>query len=281
MNVGSLDTGHHAYVLLPANLPIRHFLPSNSRFTLRVSVSVASIASLLPSTEDNAAHYTGLTSTLETPSKVFNNNPLGQRSERDVQQEDAEKRRVAWDAEADVIPPGEEDAEGEPDLEATQPETLEGRALEGDVPIGIRGAGGVIEPYIPLTPKAAKTPVIIKSMRQDERSINFHSQTSAVVVCPLSITLHNSDQSSHAFMCRLSDNLQRESLHKVYDYHRNQLLLHPLAPTSTKRITSKRPPFHLIVQHEVNHGRSRKLLSRSLISPTLSGLRWMKAWSIL
>lgn len=161
-------------------------------FNSSVSVSVASIASLLPSAEDNAAHYSGLTSTLETPSKIFNNNPLGQVSERDVQQEDAEKRRVAWDAETDVIPPGEEDAEGEPDPEATQPEAPEGQGSVhvhvGDVPIGIRKADGTIDPYIPPPPKVAQTPVVIKSMRQDERSINFHSQTSAVVVRRFSLS---------------------------------------------------------------------------------------------
>lgn len=163
-------------------IPHSHHLNMSS---FSVSIGIASIASIIPNGEDNNAHYSGLTTgkacPTDTPSKSFNNPLYSQRRETDAQLEDASKRPIVWDADIDVSKsPGYEDAEGEPD-----PTFGESSAsFQPDVPIGIRGPDGSVQPYQPPPPK----PTIVKSKRHEDRSVNFSSQTSTrlvrLVSCP-------------------------------------------------------------------------------------------------
>ncbi|KAJ7461584.1 HORMA domain-containing protein [Mycena latifolia] len=117
-SMGQLNTGHHS-----------------------VNLSVASIATYLPSsTENDNATFTGTTTDLAAPPTLTPIEEATVRAEQAAKQSrDAEARNIVWPADAAVE--GEDlDAESEDDPEYV-------KAADGSfVPVGIRNEAGVIEP---------------------------------------------------------------------------------------------------------------------------------------
>lgn len=94
-----------------------------------------------------------------------------------MQIDDARSRNVVWDADGDAAHiPGLEDAEGEPDPVYAHLNTP--NEIDKPEPIGVREPDGTLRPWVPPPPK----PSIIKSRRQEDRSVNFNSQTSTKLV---------------------------------------------------------------------------------------------------
>ncbi|KAJ7161498.1 HORMA domain-containing protein [Mycena crocata] len=117
-SVGGLDTGHHS-----------------------VNISIASIATYLPSsTENDHATFTGTTSRVDAAPTLTPVEEASLRAEQAAKQsKDAESRNVVWSADGTVV--GDDvDAEGEDDPDYV-------RNPDGSfVPIGVRNEAGVIEP---------------------------------------------------------------------------------------------------------------------------------------
>jgi meiosis-specific protein HOP1 len=146
-----------------------------------ISISIASIASIIPSGEDDSALYYGLqnakTPADNTPSKSFYEASQSLQHETAIQLADAHDRNVVWDADSDAANAlNGEDAEGEPD--PLYPHLQDRASMKDPRPLGIRQPDGSLVPYSPPVKRA-----IIKSKRQDERSVNFNSQTSSKLVC--------------------------------------------------------------------------------------------------
>src|ERR1700694_1513771 len=131
-----------------------------------VAISISSIASLIPSSEDNDASFSGLTT--PTVNKGYSAQVLHhhvKRNQIDAQSADAACRRVVWDADgthheiAARRTSSLEDAEGEPDEEycagsassTHEAWNLANTSKDIDLvtpkPIGVRNAAGKIEPY--------------------------------------------------------------------------------------------------------------------------------------
>lgn len=149
-----------------------------------VSISIASIASIIPSGEDNTALYYGLQNAKvladNTPSKTFYEASQSLQRETAIQLADAHNRNVVWDADSDAANAlNGDDAEGEPD--PLYPQLQDHAGLREPRPLAIRQPDGSLQPCSP--PAAKHTMNIIKSRRQDERSVNFDSQTSSKLVC--------------------------------------------------------------------------------------------------
>jgi hypothetical protein len=183
ISIGTLDTSHHAYAY---SCMIVICLTVTYLQVFSVAITISSIASAIPTLEDNTAPYTGLgsgitntrTNSLLSPKAALNR-------ETEAQAEDAEKRNVLWDAEADIyLVPGSEDAEGEMDPDISM--VLNSKVTRHR-PIGIRGHDGQVNPYMSPLPSLS----VVKSKRQDERTTNYNSQTSSKLVrrfvarCPL------------------------------------------------------------------------------------------------
>uniref|UniRef100_A0A0W0FFC8 HORMA domain-containing protein n=1 Tax=Moniliophthora roreri TaxID=221103 RepID=A0A0W0FFC8_MONRR len=115
-NAGKIDSGYHS-----------------------VEVNVSSIATYLPSsTEHENAPFTGLTSSKVLEPSLTPVEEAARRAEQTFKQmEDADKRNVVWAAEAEEV----SDADGEYDID---PDYMPTQLRTG--PIGIRGAGGSIDP---------------------------------------------------------------------------------------------------------------------------------------
>lgn len=148
-----------------------------------MSISIASIASIIPSVEDNTQQYYGLTNASGIPSSTLNNAAARTKSETEIQMLDSEKRNVLWDADADVLlAPGTEDAEGEADPDYSQ--SLATAVLGGgerDKPIGYRKEDGSVEPYVSPIP-AIREVITTKSKKASDRDVVYHSQTSSRIV---------------------------------------------------------------------------------------------------
>ncbi|KAJ6531600.1 HORMA domain-containing protein [Mycena vulgaris] len=117
-NVGQLNTGHHS-----------------------VNLSVASIATYLPSsTENDHATFTGTTTRLAAPPTLTPVEEANIRAEQAAKQsKDADERNVVWSA--DMAVEGDDlDCESEDDPEFVK------RADGTFVPVGVRNETGVIEP---------------------------------------------------------------------------------------------------------------------------------------
>lgn len=115
-----------------------------------------------------------------TPSKTFYEASQSLQRETAIQLADAQDRNVVWDADNDAANALHgEDAEGEPD--PLYPHLQDGASLKEPQPLGIRQADGSLRPY--SSPAVKHTSNIIKSKRQDERSVDFNSQTSSKLVC--------------------------------------------------------------------------------------------------
>ena len=156
-------------------------------FAPSISISIASIASIIPSGEDNSALYYGLqdakTLADNTPTKSFYEASQSLQRETAIQLADAHDRNVIWDADSDAANAlNGEDAEGEPD--PLYPH-MQDRARKGPRPLGIRQPNGSLQSYSSPAKRA-----IIKSKRQDERSVNFNSQTSSKLVCRMGLFCH-------------------------------------------------------------------------------------------
>ncbi|KAF8323084.1 hypothetical protein DL93DRAFT_2151415 [Clavulina sp. PMI_390] len=156
--------------------PEKVIIGSMDSFFHTVSVSIGSVAAVIPSGEDNAATYSGL-NTSGPPSAAhpgtFASLAHGKQRESEIQTSDARNRKIVWDADSlSEHVPGSEDAEGEPD-----PAFANMRLPKNDkkaMPLGVRHSDGTISPWVPPQPK----PAIIHSRRPEDRSFNFTSQTS-------------------------------------------------------------------------------------------------------
>ncbi|KAF7363938.1 DNA-binding protein [Mycena sanguinolenta] len=118
-SVGKLDTGHHS-----------------------VNLSVASIATYLPSSTDNEnATFAGTTSRGPAGPSLTPVEEAAIRAEQAAKQsKDAETRNIVWSADGDVEPDDLLDADGEDDPDYV-------RTPDGNfVPIGVRNEDGVVEP---------------------------------------------------------------------------------------------------------------------------------------
>ncbi|KAJ6531207.1 HORMA domain-containing protein [Mycena capillaripes] len=125
--VGQLETGHHS-----------------------VNLSVASIATYLPSsTENDNATFTGTTTRLAAPPTLTPVEEANVRAEQAAKQrKDAESRNVVWSADV-AVEEDDPDADGDDDPELV-------RSADGTfVPIGVRNEDGVIEP-IPMDVEEAQ-----------------------------------------------------------------------------------------------------------------------------
>ncbi|KAJ6502009.1 HORMA domain-containing protein [Mycena sanguinolenta] len=118
-SVGKLDTGHHS-----------------------VNLSVASIATYLPSSTDNEnATFAGTTSRGPAGPSLTPVEEAAARAEQAAKQsKDAETRNIVWSADGDVQPDDLLDADGDDDPDYV-------KNADGDfVPIGVRNEDGVVEP---------------------------------------------------------------------------------------------------------------------------------------
>ncbi|KAJ3513750.1 hypothetical protein NLJ89_g2778 [Agrocybe chaxingu] len=122
-SVGKVETGHHS-----------------------VSVSVTSIASYLPSsTEHDSAAFSGTVSNPgnQTLTPMQEASICKQQAEK--QQEDAEKRNIAWAVEDSVELGNDVDAEGDDDPDYIRQPDGSYQSADVVVPIGIRNKDGSIE----------------------------------------------------------------------------------------------------------------------------------------
>ena len=128
----------------------------------RVSIDIASIVSLLPSTENNAEHFAGLADSTKSLSNAPQDNlRLAKQRETEAQRDDAVKRRVVWDADIIARPNSDTpptisvaesdmdiDAEGEVDFDDQRSTGWDDRLVnpEEDMPVGIRREDGLVVP---------------------------------------------------------------------------------------------------------------------------------------
>jgi meiosis-specific protein HOP1 len=128
-SIGTLDTGHHGYVLIRTLWTVFNGVHS-------VNLTVTSITPYLPSSTDSHAGRMTL-----TPLQEVN---LSKKL-AEVQIEDAANRNVIWVADGDVVG-ADADADGMDDSDYIRLEDGTYKAIDTTpVPIGIRGQEGVIK----------------------------------------------------------------------------------------------------------------------------------------
>lgn len=133
-----------------------------------ITLDIASIASFIPNSEDNAAEFSGLSPSHNSLPSSFADVSRTRQRATEAQVEDARNRRIVWDADAPARPKYAEDGD-EVDVDTESDSAQE-------VPLGVRGPDGVIQ-------SLPGTISVKKSMRNEDREFNYSSQTSDRVVC--------------------------------------------------------------------------------------------------
>lgn len=114
-----------------------------------MDVSVTSIASYLPSaTEHDDSPFAGTTTNASRLTLTPLQEATISKEQAEVQLEDAENRNIVWGGEPPLERQIDEDADAESEDDLGYVQNMDGIYMP-NVPIGIRGDGGVIEPLPP------------------------------------------------------------------------------------------------------------------------------------